>query len=46
MVMKINRDYSFDVHLARLPFRNPGDAARVAEGLAKAGLSESSARAR
>jgi adenylate cyclase len=35
---KINPKYSFDVHLARLPFRNKADADRIAEGLTKAGL--------
>jgi adenylate cyclase len=37
-LMKINSDYSFDVHRARLPFRDPRDADPIAEGLAKAGL--------
>jgi adenylate cyclase len=35
---KINPRYSFEVHLARLPFRNKADSDRIAEGLAKAGL--------
>ncbi len=34
----INPDYSFDVHINRLPFRNATDAKRIASGLAKAGL--------
>jgi len=34
----INPKYSFDAHLARLPFSNKSDADRIAEGLAKAGL--------
>ena len=37
---KINPRYSFEVHLARLPFRNKADADRIVEGLAKAGLSD------
>ena len=36
----INPKYSFAAHLARLPFRNPADAERIAEGLAKAGLAD------
>jgi L-alanine-DL-glutamate epimerase-like enolase superfamily enzyme len=35
---KINPRYSFEVHLARLPFRNKADADRIVEGLARAGL--------
>jgi adenylate cyclase len=35
---KINPKYSFPEHIARLPFRHPADAAKLAEGLAKAGL--------
>ena len=35
---KIHPRYSFEEHLARLPFRNKADADRIAEGLAKAGL--------
>jgi adenylate cyclase len=34
----INPDYSFAVHINRLPFRNPADAERIVAGLAKAGL--------
>ena len=34
----INPDYSFDVHINRLPFRNAIDAERIRAGLAKAGL--------
>jgi adenylate cyclase len=34
----INPKYSFDAHLARLPFSNQADADRIAEGLARAGL--------
>ncbi len=30
--------YSFDQHLARLPFSDPADADRIRDGLAKAGL--------
>jgi adenylate cyclase len=39
-LMKINPDYSFDMHLMRLPFRDPADAAPIVEGLAKAGLAQ------
>jgi len=35
---EINPDYSFEDHLARLPFRNPADAVGMREGLAKAGI--------
>ncbi len=34
----INPDYSFTIHMNRLPFRNPADTDRIAAGLAKAGL--------
>ncbi len=37
-LVEINPNYSVDVHLARLPFRDPAKARRIAEGLAKAGL--------
>lgn len=36
--MEINPGYSFAEHVGRLPFRNQADAARLAEGLDKAGL--------
>jgi len=35
---EINPKYSFTEHLGRLPFKNEGDAQRIAEGLKKAGL--------
>ncbi len=35
---EINPRYDFEGHLGRLPFRKPEDAARIREGLAKAGL--------
>jgi len=35
---KTNPKYSFAEHVARLPFRNPADVDKIAEGLAKAGL--------
>jgi adenylate cyclase len=35
---KINPRYSFAERIARLPFRNPADARKITEGLAKAGL--------
>lgn len=35
---EINPKYDFAEHLARSPFQNPANAARIAEGLAKAGL--------
>ena len=35
-LMEINPKYSFKEHLARLPFRDPADAERLAEGLRKA----------
>jgi adenylate cyclase len=35
---QLNPRYSFAEHLARLPFSNPGDADRITEGLAAAGL--------
>jgi len=35
---KINPRYSFAERIARLPFRDPADAAKIAAGLAKAGL--------
>ncbi len=37
---KINPRYSFEDHIARLPFRNPADAERFTDGLRKAGLKE------
>jgi len=37
-MMAINPDYSFDVHINRLPFGDPADAAPIREGLEKAGL--------
>ncbi len=45
-LMAINPDYSVDMHVARLPFRNPADAARIIEGIAKAGLRPPAAPAR
>ena len=38
-LMEINPKYSFAEHVGRLPFRNPGDVERLAEGLGKAGIS-------
>ena len=35
---KINPKYSSAERIARLPFRDPADAAKIAVGLAKAGL--------
>ena len=35
---QVNADYSFDEHLARLPFKFVADAERIKDGLAKAGL--------
>ena len=35
---QVNPKYSFAEHIQRLPFRNPADAGRIADGLAKAGL--------
>ena len=35
---EINPAYSFDEHVARLPFRNPADVARIRQGLIAAGL--------
>jgi adenylate cyclase len=35
---RINPGYSFAERIARLPFRNPADAAKIVEGLAKADL--------
>ncbi|HLJ72906.1 MAG TPA: adenylate/guanylate cyclase domain-containing protein [Roseiarcus sp.] len=37
-LMEINPKYSFSEHLARLPFRDPADGKRLAEGLRKAGI--------
>ena len=34
----INPKYSFEAHVARLPFRRPADADTIREGLVKAGL--------
>ncbi|MGA9323745.1 MAG: guanylyl cyclase, partial [Xanthobacteraceae bacterium] len=36
---EINPKYSFNEHFSRQPFKNEDDVRRVAEGLAKAGLS-------
>jgi adenylate cyclase len=36
---QVNPKYSFAGHLARLPFSNPADAARIKDDFAKAGLS-------
>jgi adenylate cyclase len=38
-LMKLNPKYTFQNHLARLPFRRAEDHARIAEGLQKAGFS-------
>jgi len=35
---QVNPKYSFAKHLARLPFSNPADAARIKDGFAKAGV--------
>jgi adenylate cyclase len=35
---EINPKYSFEAHIAQLPWRNPAGPARIREGLAKAGL--------
>jgi adenylate cyclase len=35
---QINPRYSLEDHMDRLPFRNPADAERIAEGVRKAGL--------
>lgn len=35
---KINPQYSFEQHFSRLPFANPADVQRIADGLARAGL--------
>ena len=35
---EINPNYLFSEHIARQPFRQPQDAQRIADGLAKAGL--------
>ncbi len=37
---EINPKYSFSEHLSRLPFKREEDARRLADGLAKAGLSD------
>jgi adenylate cyclase len=37
---EINPKYSYKDHTARLPFKNPADAEKIAEGLRKAGLVE------
>ena len=34
----VNPRYSFEEHLARLPFQNQADAEKIRQGLAKAGL--------
>lgn len=39
-LMEINPDYSPVDHVGRLPFRDPRDAAKFTDGLAKAGLPE------
>ena len=36
---EINPEYSFSEHFARQPFKREEDVRRIAEGLAKAGLS-------
>ena len=35
---EINPRYSFEDHMDRLPFKDPADAERIAEGVRKAGL--------
>ena len=35
---EINPKYSYKAHIARLPFKDPADAEKIAEGLRKAGL--------
>ena len=37
-LMTVNPKYSFADHMRRMPFKDPAYAARIAEGLAKAGL--------
>ena len=37
-LLEINPAYSFDEHLARLPFQKPADAERIADGVSKAGI--------
>ena len=37
-LMEIKPDYSFDVHVGRLPFRNPADVEGIRKGLTAAGL--------
>ncbi len=37
-LMKINPRYSYEDHIGRLPFKHAEDAARITEGLRKAGL--------
>lgn len=37
-LLTINKKYSFDEHLNRLPFKNQADVDRIREGLIKAGL--------
>jgi adenylate cyclase len=37
---EINPKYSFEAHIAQLPWRDPAGPARIREGLAKAGLPE------
>ncbi|MEZ5865140.1 MAG: tetratricopeptide repeat protein [Geminicoccaceae bacterium] len=34
---QVNPDYSFEAHLARLPFSDPADAARIGDGFARSG---------
>lgn len=41
-LIAINPSYSFAVGIARMPFRNPEDLARIAKGLDRAGLLASS----
>jgi adenylate cyclase len=37
-IKTVNPRYSFAQHIGRMPFKNPADAGRIAEGLAKAGI--------
>jgi adenylate cyclase len=39
-LMALNPKFSFEAHVAQLPWRDPAGPARIREGLAKAGLSD------